>query len=120
MPLEHAAARGNLDPFNALLEAGANGSAGWRGCRSRSLIDAAAVGGSEDVMSAVLRAGAQPDLKNVMSASSRWSALYTATLFRHEAIARCLVVAGADVNFQDPFFAQLPQGCPLRSYRGWA
>ena len=101
VPLEHAAARGNLDLFNKLLGAGADGSAGWRGCRNRTLLDAAAVGGNEDVVSSLLRVGAQPDVK-VVSTSSKRSALYTATMLGHESIARLLMVAGADVNFQDP------------------
>lgn len=50
-------------------------------------------------MSALLLAGAQPDV-NVLSSSSESSALYTATVCGHEAVARRLVVAGADVNFQ--------------------
>ncbi|CAN0293773.1 unnamed protein product, partial [Hapterophycus canaliculatus] len=31
-PLEHAAGTGNQDLVDKLLRAGANGSAGWRGC----------------------------------------------------------------------------------------
>ncbi|CAN0492137.1 unnamed protein product [Ectocarpus sp. 12 AP-2014] len=101
VPLEHAATRGNLNLVNSLLEAGADGSAGWKGCRGRTLIDAAALGGSEPVVSALLRAGAQPDV-NVVSVSSKRSALYTATVCGHEDAARRLVAAGADVNFKDP------------------
>ncbi|CAM9848932.1 unnamed protein product, partial [Ectocarpus sp. 13 AM-2016] len=101
VPLEHAAVRGNLNLVNSLLEAGADGSAGWRGCRGRTLIDAAALGGSEPVVSALLRAGAQPDV-NVVSVSSKRSALYTATVCGHEDAARRLVAAGADVDFEDP------------------
>ncbi|CAN0435619.1 unnamed protein product, partial [Pylaiella littoralis] len=67
----------------------------------RTLIDAAARGGSVDVMSALLKAGAQPDV-NVVSVSSGRSALTTATMLGHEAIAKCLVIAGADVNFKHP------------------
>ena len=74
VPLEHAAARGNLDLFNKLLGAGASGSAGWKGCDGRTLLDAAAVGGNADVATALLRAGAQPDV-NVVSLSSKGSAL---------------------------------------------
>lgn len=62
VPLEHAASRGNLDLVNVLLGAGANGSAGWRGCRGRTLLDAAAVGGNGEVVSALIRAGAEPDV----------------------------------------------------------
>lgn len=101
VPLEHAAARGNLDLFNSLLGAGADGSAGWRGCRGRTLLDSAAVGGNEDIVSGLLRVGSQPDV-DVVSVSPRRSALYTATVCGHEAVARRLVIAGADVNFRDP------------------
>lgn len=101
VPLEHAAARGNLDLVTVLLGAGANGSAGWRGCRGRTLLDAAAIGGNPEVVSAFIRAGAEPDV-NVVSVSSRRSALYATTYCGHEAAARRLILAGADVNFQDP------------------
>ena len=101
VPLEHAAARGNLDLFDKLLGAGANGGAGWRGCDGRTLLDAAALGGNEDIVSALLRAGAQPDV-NVVSASSGRSALYTAVSCGHEAVGIRLAIAGADVNFEDP------------------
>ncbi|CAM9788969.1 unnamed protein product, partial [Ectocarpus sp. 4 AP-2014] len=100
VPLEHAAARGNRDLVYKLLEAGADGSAGWRGCRDRSLIDAAAVGGNVEVVSGLLEAGAQPDVQ-VVSCWSKRSALYTATMLGHEDVARRLVIAGADVNFED-------------------
>ena len=101
VPLEHAAARGNLGLFNKLLEAGANGGAGWRGCDGRTLLDAAALGGNKDVVSGLLRAGAQPDV-NVVSVSSGRSALWTATVIGHEAVGIRLIVAGANVNFEDP------------------
>lgn len=100
-PLEHAAARGNLDLVDMLLGAGANGRAGWKGCRGRTLLDAAALGGNAEVVSAFIRAGAGPDV-NVVSVSSRRSALYAATYCGHETAARRLILAGADVNFQDP------------------
>ncbi len=101
VPLEHAAVRGNLDLVNRLLRAGANGKAGWRGCRGRTLLDAAALGGNADVLAAFLRAGAGPDV-NVVSVSSGRSALYTAAYLGHEAAARQLILAGADLDFQDP------------------
>ncbi|CBN73837.1 ankyrin repeat protein [Ectocarpus siliculosus] len=107
VPLEHAAARGNLNLVNSLLEAGADGSAGWRGCLDRTLIDAAALGGSEPVVSALLRAGAQPDV-NTVSISSKRSALYTATVCGHEHAARgldrivsALLLRGAYTDAQD-------------------
>lgn len=100
-PLEHAAARGNVDLVDALLGAGAGGGAGWSGCRGRTLLHAAALGGSAKVMFALLRAGAQPDV-NVVALGSKRSALYVATMCGHTEAARCLLVAGADVDFEDP------------------
>lgn len=50
------------------------------------------------MVSALVAAGAQPDV-NVVSASSERSALYAATKGGHEAGARQLIVAGADVTF---------------------
>ncbi|CAM9598101.1 unnamed protein product [Ectocarpus fasciculatus] len=101
VPLEHAAVRGNLDLVNMLIEAGADGSSGWRGCRGRTLLDAAALGGSAGVVAALLRAGARPDVK-VVSMSPQRSALYVATMCGHVEAAESLIVAGADVDFQDP------------------
>ncbi|CAM9426220.1 unnamed protein product [Ectocarpus sp. 12 AP-2014] len=101
VPLEHAAARGNLDLVNILIEAGADGSAGWRGCRDRTLLDAAALGGSADVVAALLRAGARPDVK-VVSKSPKRSALYAATVYGHVDAAKSLILAGADLEFEDP------------------
>ena len=101
VPLEHAAARGDFDLVDRLLKAGANGSAGWRGCRRRTLLDAAALGGNADVLSALLQAGCGPDVNSV-SSSSRRSALYQAIVGKHEAAARRLIIAGADVNYEDP------------------
>eukprot|EP00752_Nemacystus_decipiens_P008066 g7210.t1 len=101
VPLEHAAARGNLELVNKLLGAGTNGSAGRRGCRNRTLLDAAAVGGNEDVVSGLLQAGSQPDVK-VVSCWSKRSALYTSIVLGHVATARRLALAGADVDFVDP------------------
>ncbi|CAN0240580.1 unnamed protein product, partial [Ectocarpus sp. 8 AP-2014] len=91
----------------SLLEAGADGSAGWRGCLDRTLLDAAALGGSEPVVSALLRAGAQTDV-NTISISSKRSALYTATVCDHEHAARrldrivsTLLLRGAYTDAQD-------------------
>lgn len=102
VPLEHAAARGDPGLVDALLEGGANGGAGWRGCGGRTLLDAAAVGGNADVVSALVSAGGTELDVNVVSVSSGRSALYTATHYGHEACARRLIEAGADMNFQDP------------------
>lgn len=100
-PLEHAAARGNLDLVLRLLKAGGDGSAGWRGCRGRTLLDAAALGGNPDVLSALLRAGCRPDI-NVVSAFSGRSALHTSVVCGHTEVARKLILAGANVRHVDP------------------
>ena len=102
VPLEHAAVHGNHGLVDKLLGAGANGKAGWKGCDARSLLYAAALGGSKRVVSSLLRAGAQPDVNVLSSAPSSRSPLYQAVLSDHEAAARLLVMAGADVNFEDP------------------
>ena len=100
VPLEHAAARGNLDLVNTLISAGADGSAGYRGCRGRTLLDAAALGGNADVVTALIRAKARPDV-NVVSLSPLRSALYTATVCGHEEAALRLVKAGALLSYKD-------------------
>ncbi|CAM9433861.1 unnamed protein product [Ectocarpus fasciculatus] len=99
-PLEHAAASGDLDLLKKLLKAGADGKAGWRGCRGRTLLDAAALGGKAGVMSALLQAGCGPDV-NVVASSTGRSALYQSIVGKHAAAARKLIMAGADVNFVD-------------------
>lgn len=101
VPLEHAAAAGNPHLFARLVEAGANCGAGWSGCGGRTLLDAAALGGNVDVISAVLQKGSRSDV-NVLARSSKRSALYTAVVGGHEAAARKLIMAGADVNYVDP------------------
>lgn len=101
VPLEHAAARGDYDLVDRQLKAGANGRDGWRGCGRRTLLDAAAQGGNDDVVCALLQAGCGPDV-NDASSSSRRSALYRAIVGKHAAAARRLLLAGADVNYMDP------------------
>lgn len=100
VPLEHAAAHGNLDMVNMLLGAGANGGARWTGFRGRSLLNAAALGGNADVLTALIRAGAGQTVNEVLACDTR-SALYTATFCGYEDVARVLIRAGANVNYQD-------------------
>ena len=102
VPLEHAAAQGNHGLVDKLLGAGGNGRAGWKGCGGRSLLYAAALGGSEDVLSSLLQAGAKPEVNVLVPASTGRSPLYQAVSSGHEAAARLLVMAGADINFVDP------------------
>ena len=108
VPLEYAAATGSVNLFKALMTAGADGSAGWRGRDGRTLLHAAALGRSADVMSSLLDAGAGPDVNVVSACPKIWgsagfsevSALYLAAFNPHKDVARLLVKAGADVNFQ--------------------
>lgn len=76
MPLEHAAADGNADLFNALIGAGADGRAGWRGCQGRTLFDAAARGGSAEVISGLVAGGALANVNVVSARAPKRSALY--------------------------------------------
>ncbi|CAM9326452.1 unnamed protein product [Pylaiella littoralis] len=76
-PLEHAAARGNTDLFTRLMDAGADGSAGWQGCSGRTLLGAAAHSGSEQMVLALLKARAKPDL-NIRFGAEEQSALHVA------------------------------------------
>ncbi|CAB1108019.1 unnamed protein product [Ectocarpus sp. CCAP 1310/34] len=76
---EHAAARGNIGLVERLLEAGAHGRAGRRGCRGRTMLDAAALGGNADVR----------------------SALHLTVVCGHEAAARSLMIAGANMHRLD-------------------
>ncbi len=104
VPLELAAALGDLGLVDMLIGAGANGRAGWRGCGAPTLLHAAAVGGSEGVVASLLKAGAQPDVNVVPSAPPCLPALYLAATNGHEAVARRLILAGADVDFKHPVY----------------
>ncbi|CAN0437460.1 unnamed protein product [Ectocarpus sp. 12 AP-2014] len=99
-PLEHAAAEGNLDLFTRLMDAGANGKAGWRGCHGRTLLGAAAFGRSEKMVRALLTAGATDDV-NVLFGGERESALHVAAARGAEDACRALMIAGADPNLRD-------------------
>lgn len=106
VPLEHAAAKGNFDLFTVLMEAGADGSAGWRGYRGRTLLGAAVDGKNEMILLALLQAGAKPDVNVLfdhddLRSARRMSALYVATYWGAEAAAKALLVAGADPTLAD-------------------
>ncbi|CAB1119849.1 unnamed protein product [Ectocarpus sp. CCAP 1310/34] len=100
VPLEHAAARGNIDLVSRLLKAGADGSAGVTGCNGRTLLDAAAVGGSADVVSALLRAGCGPDAKMVSSSPKREGRLllHLAVEYGHLDGTLAFLAAGVDTS----------------------
>eukprot|EP00752_Nemacystus_decipiens_P008050 g7194.t1 len=89
VPLEHAAARGNLDLFNKLLGAGADGSAGWRGCRDRTMLDAAAV--------AIAEHGVDVNASDVRHGET---ALYKAAGDDQPDAVATLIEAGADVTLK--------------------
>ena len=102
--LESVAAEGAYDRFALLIAAVVKGNvelAGYRGRDNRTLLDAAAFGGNANIVSGLLQDGAMPDL-NVVSDSSGRSALYLATVLRHEEAACRLAAAGANVDFCDP------------------
>ncbi|CAM9435338.1 unnamed protein product [Ectocarpus fasciculatus] len=99
-PLEHAAARGNLDLFTRLMDAGADGSAGWRGCHGRTLLGAAACGPDDQMVRALLEAGATDDV-NVRFGARERSALHVAAARGAEDSCSALMIAGADPNWID-------------------
>ncbi|CAM9326527.1 unnamed protein product [Pylaiella littoralis] len=99
-PLERAAARGNTDRFTRLMGAGASGSASWRGCSGRTLLGAAAHSGSEQIMLALLKAGAKPDL-NVRFGAEEQSALHVAAAQGAGVVSTALMLAGAHANSRD-------------------
>ncbi|CAM9473316.1 unnamed protein product [Ascophyllum nodosum] len=99
-PLEHAAAQANYKLVEKLLKAGANGKAGWRGCLGRTVLDAAAEGGSEKVVSALLDAGSKPDI-NTKTKGTHCTPLHRAARGGHADAARILLMAGANVDSLD-------------------
>ena len=98
-PLAKACDAGQGDLVDKLLEAGADGSAGWRGKDGRTLLHAAAMGGSEQAVWSLLNAGAKPDI-DVEIESRFWpkTPLQFAANCGHRDAARALVAAGADVS----------------------
>eukprot|EP00752_Nemacystus_decipiens_P008061 g7205.t1 len=105
VPLEHAAARGNLDLFNKLLGAGADGSAGWRGCRDRTMLDAAAVAldiaaneGHGDVVEAIVAYGTA--VADADTSDNGFTALRCASRNDHAGAVNALIKAGTDVELK--------------------
>ncbi|CAM9680433.1 unnamed protein product [Ectocarpus sp. 4 AP-2014] len=99
-PLEHAAAEGNLDLFTRLMDAGANGKAGWRGCHGRTLLGAAACSKSDKMVRTLLTAGATADV-NVLFGGEHESALHVAAARGADDSCRALMIAGANPNIRD-------------------
>ncbi|CAB1105524.1 unnamed protein product [Ectocarpus sp. CCAP 1310/34] len=101
-PLEHAAGTANQDLVEKLLKAGANGSAGRRGCDDNTLLHAAAEGGNEEeVVTALIKAGAEEDIEAKVVGMVRGTPLHVAVATGKEAAARAMMLAGADVNAAD-------------------
>lgn len=99
-PLEHAAGSADRDLVEKLLKAGANGSAGWRGCDGKTLLHAGAEGGDEIIMTALIRSGGTVDL-NVPTIRGGRTPLHLAACGGKTAAAKALMLAGADVNVRD-------------------
>ena len=99
-PLEHAAGTGDHELVDRLLKAGADGSAGWRGCDGKTLLHAGAEGGDNLVMTTLIRGGARADMKAKVPGTGR-TPLHVAALSGKEAAAKALMMAGANVNTID-------------------
>eukprot|EP00903_Cladosiphon_okamuranus_P009977 g9463.t1 len=99
-PLEHACEAGDSDLVDALLEAGADGSDPGLGRRGRTLLHAAAAGGSESVIWSLLDNGARPNIEARLS-EEEWltpdTPLQVAVRHGHAAAAKVLIAAGADM-----------------------
>ncbi|CAN0216505.1 unnamed protein product [Scytosiphon promiscuus] len=99
-PLEHAVAKGDKSLTQCLLKAGANGGAGWKGCDDRTLLQAAAEGGNQEIVSALLENGGLAEL-DAVSGEKEMTALHRASKCGHTAAARALMVAGAKASLLD-------------------
>eukprot|EP00752_Nemacystus_decipiens_P005635 g5099.t1 len=98
VPLEHAAAKGDMDLFTRLLDAGADGSAGSRGCHGRTLLGAAVEGKSTEMVMALLERGATADV-HVTFGVKQDSPLHVAAMRGTGDVCDVLILAaGADTN----------------------
>eukprot|EP00752_Nemacystus_decipiens_P012340 g10940.t1 len=99
-PLEHALAEADKSLALSILGAGASAGAGWKGCHGRTLLGAAAEGGSHELVSAVLEAGGLEELDTVSGSEGR-TPLHHAIIGGHTDAARKLMLAGARVGLLD-------------------
>ncbi|CAN0334585.1 unnamed protein product, partial [Scytosiphon promiscuus] len=100
-PLEHAVAKGDKGLTQCLLKAGANGGSGWKGCYDRTLLQAAAEGGNQEIVYALLlEKGGLAEL-NAVSGERKMTALHRASERGHTAAARVLMVEGANASLLD-------------------
>ncbi|CAM9200833.1 unnamed protein product [Hapterophycus canaliculatus] len=81
------------------MDAGADGNAGWRGCDGRTLIGAAVHGESNQIVTALLKAGARNDI-NVTFRKGE-SPLHIAAARGVENVSKVLMHAGANPNLKD-------------------
>ncbi|CAM9503878.1 unnamed protein product [Pylaiella littoralis] len=100
-PLEHAAAKGNMELVTRLIDAGADESAGWRGFHGRTLLGAAAHGKNEKMVLAFLEAGAADGVDVVFNGAKGESALHVAASQGAKAAAIPLIRGGENPNRQD-------------------
>ncbi|CAN0216568.1 unnamed protein product [Scytosiphon promiscuus] len=99
-PLEHAFARGDQDLAQCLLKAGVDGGAGWKGLEDRTLLQAAAEGGNKELVATVLERGGLEEL-DAVSGEGEMTALHRASEGGHTAVAKVLMVEGANVGLLD-------------------
>lgn len=90
-----------MDLFTRLLDAGADGSAGWRGCGGRTLLSAAACGKNEEMVRTLVTAGASEDVNVCFGDCRRESALHVAAMQGAHNLSGALLVAGADPQLHD-------------------
>ncbi|CAN0434075.1 unnamed protein product [Ectocarpus sp. 12 AP-2014] len=89
-----------MDLFTRLMDAGADGRAGWRGYRGRTLLGAAAYGKNEEMVQRLLKAGATEDV-NVRFGDRFELALHVAAGRDAQHVSGTLLIAGADPNLLD-------------------
>lgn len=94
-PLEHTIAKGDMDLFTRLMDAGADGGAGWRGCHGRTLLAAAAYSKNTEMVLDLLQAGSIADV-NATFGPKEETSLHVAAMRGAERVSDVLMLAGAD------------------------